>query len=196
MGAVVGIGLRLLPFILAGLVAWYTWWKADNWCNSACDEKAREVAVLQAHAAELEGVIKVAQERATALALLWADAVQKVEVRYVEVVKQRQSVFASIRERSGRIRTAAAGIAVPVPADAAGVLADASRAANAASDSGEHQGPAEAVPGAARDTTLDQWVEAWTDAAEAYADAKEKHSACVAYVGQIHQKLEEAWPSQ
>lgn len=167
--------LRVLPFIAAAAVAWYGWHRVDNWCNSACT--AQESRADQAAAA-----IKVAQERATWLALKWSEAINKTEVRYVEVVRERTASAAGLRERAGRIRPATDSVSVRVPADALRVLDDAAKLANNSAAPAVDQRPTAPFPDAAgpAETTLSDWVAFAVDAAEAYRDAADKHSACVA----------------
>jgi len=171
--------LGLLPYIIGGIaiasLAGWLWWRADHWCNGAC---VRE----QERAVKAENAIAAAQERATALALLWSQAIQKVEVRYVEVVRERETKFAGIRERAGRINVAGG---IRLSPDAVGVLADSAATANNSAAPVESEGTTQAVPESPRDTSAEEWVRFAVDAADAYADAREKWASCVAYVGQI-----------
>lgn len=189
---------RLLPYLLGvlfvALVAWWGWRVANGWCNGACQDAREEVVALTADRDGLLAGIKAAQDRASALAVLWADAIQKVEVRYVEAKRESTTVFAGLRERAGKIRESTARVRVPVPADALGVLADAHRSANGSQDpapAGGDSGASEAVSapaGGQVDTGLDEWVAFAAAAAEAYADARQKHLACVAWAGSITQQ--------
>ena len=167
--------LRVLPFIAAAAVAWYGWHRVDNWCNSACQSARGDLLVA-------EQQITAARERATWLALKWSEAINKVEVRYVEVVRERSSAAAGLRERAGRIRPATDSVSVRVPADALRVLDDAAKLANNSAAPAVDQRPTAPFPDAAgpAETTLSDWVAFAVDAAEAYRDAADKHSACVA----------------
>jgi hypothetical protein len=190
---------RALPYVLGALfvalVAWWGYRVANSWCNGACEDAREELAAVTLERDGLLEGIKAAQDRASALAVLWADAIQRVEVRYVEATRESSALFAGLRERAGRIRPATSTVSVPVPAGALGVLIDAHRSANGGQDpaaAGGDRGAPEAVPEAAGGavTHLDEWVTFATDAAEAYADARQKHLACVAWAGSITQQQE------
>lgn len=167
--------LRALPFLAAAAVAWYGWHRVDNWCNSACVEQRTQLGNARTQ-------IGIAQARATALALLWAEAINRVEVRYVEVVRARTDAVAGVRERAGRIRSDTDRAHLVVSAAALSVLGDAANIANntapAAGDSGA--GQAVSAPAGPAETTLTDWLEFAINAAEAYRDAEDKHLACVA----------------
>lgn len=167
--------LRALPFIAAAALAWYGWHRVDNWCNSACVEQRTQLGNARTQ-------IGIAQARATALALLWAEAINRVEVRYVEVVRARTDAVAGVRERAGRIRSDTDRAHLVVSRDALGVLHDAERIANDTAPAAGDSGPGQAVPDAAgpAETTLTDWLEFAINAAEAYRDAEDKHLACVA----------------
>lgn len=183
--------LRALPFIAAAAVAWYGWHRVDNWCNSACVEQRTQFENARTQ-------IGIAQARATALALLWADAINRVEVRYVEVVRARTDAVAGVRERAGRIRSSTDPVRVRVPADALRVLGDAASIANNTAPPAGDSGTGQAVPDPAgpAETTLTDWLEFAINAAEAYRDAEDKHLACVAAYEAIRNGQTEAAPSR
>jgi len=176
--------LTLLPYLLgtvaaAGVVGW-GYWQATNWCNRACT-----TATERADAAEAR--IVEAQERATALALLWADAVQRVEVKYVEVVKWRTNTVVRWRERA-----ASAGFAgsIQLAPDARGLLGDVARDANAPGPAAGGEVAPAPVPEAAGQsvtTSAQDWAAFAIDAAAAYSEAADKHRACVEWVGKIRE---------
>lgn len=178
------IWLTLLPYLLgtaavAGVIGW-GYWQATNWCNRAC-----ETATERAEAAEAR--IVEAQERATALALLWADAVQRVEVQYVEVVKWRTKVVTEWKER-----IADAGFAgtIELAPAARGLLGDIARDANATGPAAGGEVAPAPVPQAAGEpvtTSAQEWAAFAIDAAAAYAEASDKHRACVEWVGKIRE---------
>ena len=167
--------LRAMPFIAAAALAWYGWHRVDNWCNSACVEQRTQLGNARTQ-------IGIAQARATALALLWAEAINRVEVRYVEVVRARTDAVAGVRERAGRIRSSTDSVRVHVPPDALRVLGDAASIANNTAPPGGDSGAGQAVsdPAGPAETTLTDWLEFAINAAEAYRDAEDKHLACVA----------------
>lgn len=167
--------LRALPFIAAAALAWYGWHRVDNWCNSACVEQRTQLGNARTQ-------IGIAQARATALALLWAEAINRVEVRYVEVVRARTDAVAGVRERAGRIRSDTDRAHLVVSAAALSVLGDAANIANNTAPPGGDSGAGQAVsaPAGPAETTLTDWLEFAINAAEAYRDAEDKHLACVA----------------
>lgn len=167
--------LRALPFLAAAALAWYGWHRVDNWCNSACVEQRTQLGNARTQ-------IGIAQARATALALLWAEAINRVEVRYVEVVRARTDAVAGVRERAGRIRSDTDRAHLVVSAAALSVLGDAANIANNTAPPGGDSGAGQAVsaPAGPAETTLTDWLEFAINAAEAYRDAEDKHLACVA----------------
>ena len=166
---------RLLPALGILLALWFAWHKLDTWCNGVCEDARAELSVAQ-------GQIQAAQERATALALMWSEAINRVEVRYVELAGDRADAAANLRERAGRIRSATSGVSIRVPADAVGVLGDVARLANDSPAPAVDQGAAAPVPVATgdADTTLAEWVDFAVEAGAAYREAADKHAACVA----------------
>ena len=171
---------RLLPVLGVLFAAWFAWHKADNWCNGACSEARAELSVAQ-------GQIQAAQERATALALMWSEAINRVEVRYVELAGDRADAAANLRERAGRIRSATSGVSIRVPADARGVLRAVAEFANDSAAAEGGQGAAAPVPDPAgpAETSLADWVEFAIEAGAAYREAADKHHACVAAYDQL-----------
>lgn len=167
--------LRALPFLAAAALAWYGWHRVDNWCNSACVEQRTQLGNARTQ-------IGIAQARATALALLWAEAINRVEVRYVEVVRARTDAVAGVRDRAGRIRSDTDRAHLVVSAAALSVLGDAANIANNTAPPGGDSGAGQAVsaPAGPAETTLTDWLEFAINAAEAYRDAEDKHLACVA----------------
>ena len=182
--------LRALPFLAAAAIAWSGWHRVDNWCNSACVEQRTQLGNARTQ-------IGIAQARATALALLWAEAINRVEVRYVEVFRARTDAVAGVRERAGRIRSDTDRAHLVVSRDALGVLHDAERIANDTAPAAGDSGPGQAVSDAAgpAETTLTDWLEFAINAAEAYRDAEDKHLACVAAYEAIRNGQTEAAPS-
>ena len=182
--------LRALPFLAAAALVWYGWHRVDNWCNSACVEQRTQFENARTQ-------IENAQARATALALLWAEAINRVEVRYVEVVRARADATANVRERAGRIRSDTDRAHLVVSRDALGVLHDAERIANDTAPPAGDSGPGQAVsdPAGPAETTLTDWLEFAINAAEAYRDAEDKHLACVAAYEAIRNGQTEAAPS-
>lgn len=177
MMIILQILVRLLPALAVAILAWYGWYRVDHWCNTECRHYRTSADTLQHEKQQ-------AQERATALALLWSEAINRVEVRYVEVARTRSDAAARLRERAGRIRLDGGGVGVRVPPAAVGLLDDAHRLANDPPAAGGDQSAPDPVPAPADtvaiDTTLATWIATYLEAAIAYRDAADKHLACVA----------------
>ena len=171
---------RLLPALGILFALWFAWHKLDTWCNDACEDARAELSVAQ-------GQIQAAQERATALALLWSEAINRVEIRYVELAGNRADATAGIRERAGRIRPSTSSVSVRVPVDALGVLRDVAEFANDSAAPEGSQGAAAPVPIPAgpAETSLADWVEFAIEAGAAYREAADKHHACVSAYDQL-----------
>lgn len=173
--------LSLLPYAIGVLavagMAWAAWSAANSWCNGAC-----RAATERAETAE--AAIKVAQDRATALALLWAEAIQRVEIRYVETVKWRTKTYVEYRERAAGAEVSGT---ITLSPGAVSVLADSAGAANDPGPTTVGEGTAAPVPEPAGDTVTDarEWVTFAVEAAEAYRDAYDKWQACVSWAGEI-----------
>jgi hypothetical protein len=161
--------LRLGMLVAFAVVLASLWWQINGWCNAAC-RIAEERATLA------EETIKVAQARASALALLWARAIEHVETRYVEKVVIRERDFAGLRERAGKINS---DVLVPMSVPELVILRDA--AALAGTDSA----PPAADSGASQGVPATAWTQFAIDAADAYADARDKHASCVAWANSI-----------
>ena len=169
--------LRLLPALAVAALAWYGWHKVDHWCNTEC-------RYFRENAETLQHEKQQAQDRATALALLWSEAINRVEVRYVEMARTRSDAATRLRERAGRLRLDGGGVGVRVPPAAVGLLDDAHRLANDPAATRGDQIPAAPVPAAPNEveieTDLATWIATYLEAAIAYRDAADKHLACVA----------------
>lgn len=186
--AALGFLRRAWPYLLGAIlvVSIYAWDRHRmhaEYARGFTDGSAKVQAQFDAFKDKQEKIV-------TNLALLWAKAIQNVEVRYVTVEKTRVIRFAAARTAIGKIRDATDQVAVPVSADAAGVLRDIHAGANAAAtDSaaveGDHR-PAAAVPAAAgSETTLTDWLKFAADAGEAYRAAEDKRQACVSAYDQV-----------
>jgi len=164
--------LRLLPYIAAIALAGVVAWKIQHWCNTACKDARAEVVTLQAQ-------IDTARERATALALLWADGLNKVEVKYVEVQREVRERFTTLRERAGHVRADSDG-AIRLGSESVELLNDAHAAANPATSEGDNR-PTQTISPVTGDAILtpEAYAAFYVDAAEAYRDAYEKWKAAV-----------------
>ena len=177
--------VRLLPALAVAILAWYGWYRVDHWCNTECRHYRTSADTLQQEKQQ-------AQDRATALALLWSEAINRIEVRYVEMARTRSNAAARLRERAGRIRFDSGGVGIRVPPAAVGLLDDAHRLANDPPAAGGDQSAPDPVPAPADtveiDTTLATWIATYLEAAIAYRDAADKHMACVAAYESLYSK--------
>jgi len=124
-------------------------WKAQHWCNTACENAKAETVKQTARVAALEGSIKAAQDRATAIALLWSGNVTREDSNAKQRDADRAARFAPIAAAARGLPASSARVVFP--ADAARVLDDAIRAGNAPT-AGSAREPAEgagAAPAAA-----------------------------------------------
>ena len=159
MGVLVSLALRALPYIAAIALAWYGWHRADTWCNSACrDQRDRANAA--------ESAIKVAQQRATDLALLWAQQVDKADEAARQARNANAQVFTRLADDARRLP---AGGHLSISPAARRVFDGITAAAN-------DQPPADPPRVAEAPEALSCIPErdaaiAWAEAAEAYRDA-------------------------
>lgn len=161
---------RAWPYILAAILLGVLAWKADHYCNTVCRD-------ARAERDQLVTEKKAAQERATALALLWAKSVDDAERKERERETEATRRYDSLLARAEAINR---GSGLRLSVGTIGVLTDASREANAARSPAEHQDAPETVPPAA-DTDEREIAIAWVKASEAYADAFGKWQACVSF---------------
>ena len=165
---------RIWPYLLGAALLTGGWLYADRVCwSTACRQYRASADTLRAEKA-------AAQERATAMALLWAKAIDNVEVRYVEVARDRENAASGLRERARSIGLGTRGASIRLPPDAISLLGDIASFANDSAPAAVDQKPPEAVSQPARDTSLADWLTFAADAADAYRDARDKHLACVA----------------
>jgi hypothetical protein len=182
-----GFGLiTFLPYIIGGLaiasLAGWVWWQANSWCNRVCRDATEQADAYRAELDIAKAQAEDARKRATALALLWSDAIHRIEVRYVEIVKWRTQTFVEIRERPYHAEGS-----ITLGPDARGVLRDSADAANNPGPTASGEGAAAPVPETAGSvTTAQEWIAFATDAAEAYADARGKWLACVNWAESVH----------
>lgn len=113
-----GIGALVFIAAIGGLI-----YAVQHWCNSACQEQSDR-------ADRAEASIRVAQERATAIALLWAGKVTQEDTHAREREADRTTRFAPVVVAARNLPAAVARGVFPIPA--ARVLDDAIRASNTA----------------------------------------------------------------
>ena len=170
---------RAWPYILAAALAGLVWWKADHWCNSACQAQSVKARTAEGKIRTLEAQIAEAQERATALALLWSSQVDKTEAANAAAAKIRAEAFAPIQQRASAIPR---GAVVRLPDGAYSLFSAASAAANAGPTprpAAIHSAPAGPVPSGPADIDAADLTAAWVTAAAAYSDAVGQWRACV-----------------
>lgn len=180
--------LSLLPYVIgvaavAGLL-WGAWSAVNGWCNGACKVATARADEAWVRVKAADDAIARAHERATALALLWSEAIHRVEVKYVETVKWRTRTQIEYRER---VASAEVSGTITLSPGAVSVLSDSASAANDPGPTAGGEGAAAPVPEPAGDTATDarEWVEFAVEAAAAYADARDKWQACVSWAGEI-----------
>jgi hypothetical protein len=191
-------GSILITLLIYGAIAlavsaaiYGVWRSVNGWCNGACVEAREERDAATAEGERLAGLIKAAQERATALALMWSEAVQRVEVRYVERAATRSTEFAGIRERAGRIAHAEIAIPVPLSADVVRLLNDVHAAANDAG-AGPAAGAGDegaALPGAARIVPVGEWVRIYEAGGEAFRDTDDARLECIERYNAVRESI-------
>lgn len=160
---------RLWPFILSGALALGAYFYADKACwSSACHSQ-------RARADKLEADNKAAHERASALALLWAGTLDRSEKDTHDKLAQQAKDFARLTDLA---RSLPSLPSIRLSPDAWRVLDDASSLANAAGPSTVNQEP----PAAISESAL---AEKWSEAAAAYADAREKWASCVGFYNSL-----------
>lgn len=125
--------IALVVVIAAGTVTY----KVNHWCNAACTEARDEADTLRKEKV-------AAQERATALANLWAAQVDKTEAEARQRKVLQDEKFTALKNR---VRHLSGNRALRLGAPAVGVLNDAVRAANDAPAVAEvGEAPAPGVP--------------------------------------------------
>jgi hypothetical protein len=191
--------MSILPYIIGGvavaMLAGYVWWKADHWCNAACETQTDIAQAATLRVGDLETAIAAAQQRATDLALLWSEAIQHERVKYIETVKWQTRVFTQYRERTTSV---GASGSIRLSDDARVLLGDAARSsgqggASAAPAAGDRpaDAPVAAPAGGEVDTSAQEWV-AWSVAvAEWASEARAKHAFCVEAYGKIREASNE-----
>lgn len=157
-------------------------WKAQTWCNKACRDATEEVI-------ELKNAIKVAEKRATDLALMWSDSLDKTEKKYAEEYKATLGLFRDL-DAKGKA-SASRNPSLRVAPATQRVLNAASAAANAPNPSspGSSQEGTAALPttpeGSGNSGEMSviseaDYASSWIEAAKAYASCRLAWSACVA----------------
>lgn len=162
--------------VIAGVAVAAIWgivYKVQHWCNKACVQAQSERDVLAREKKE-------AQERATALAGLWAATVEKADAAANQRQKETNATFATLNQRIAALShgtVAVSSAANLVLRD----ITDAANATNTAAASQVNSGTAAAVSEAAGPVEYDQteFVKYIASGAEAYRIAFGKWQSCV-----------------
>ncbi len=160
------------PYIVGAVILGGLYYSAQHYCNTVCKDARAEVVTLKEEK-------KAAQERATAIALLWSAQVDKTESEARQRREANEAKFSALAERA---RALPAG-AVRMSGAAAGLLDDVSRAANAASAPAGGEARTEAVPQTSSPVAYDEreFASYIVLAGEAYSDAVNQWRACVTH---------------
>lgn len=162
MTALLAIFMRIWPYLLiaVGVVGLYAW--DDHRCNAACLKETARADKLQAAA-------DTAKQRATDLALLYANTLTKAEKDTQDALAQQKADFTKLAEDASHL---SALPSIVISGDALRVFDAASALANAA--------PAPEVDhGASQAISESDLAAKWSAAAEAYSDAVTKLHACI-----------------
>ena len=151
---------------LAGFV-YALWYRVDHWCNSACTNVTEERDLLTAS-------IKAAQQRATDLAILYADTLEKVDAALKVAEAERSQKFAALRDRATR---AGANRSVVVSPESVRLWDESSRAGNGQETAPAGIGEERAAISSVSEADLNQFI---VDAAAAYRAVNEARLACIA----------------
>lgn len=116
-------------------------YKVNHWCNTVCEDARAEVVMLKAEKA-------AAQERATAIALLWSGQVDKTASAESQLETLRHARAETVRAAAAALPAADRGRVVP-----AAVVRVLDSAAGAANSAGTTTGAEKAAPTSA-DTSL------------------------------------------
>lgn len=159
-------------------------YKANQWCNMVCEDLMHELEESRFEVQKLAEEKQAAQDRATALALLWSAKVDEAARLALKLKEMHDAAYKELRVRAANVSR---GGGVRVAADLAGVLRDSASAANegAPAPSGD-PAPAPAVSDASGFETYDEreLAQFFVDASAAYRDAVNLWQACVqAYDG-------------
>jgi hypothetical protein len=173
----------ILAAVVLGVIGTAVY-KANHWCNAVCEDMMLEIEKL-----ELEK--KAAQERATALALMWSAKVDEAARLAMKLKEMHDAAYKELRIRAANVNRAGG---VRFRADLAGVFRDSANAANDGAAPAEgNPPPTAAVPDATGYEAYDEreLAQFFVDASAAYRDAVNLWRACVqAYdgvaSGQLH----------
>ena len=187
--------MSMLPWLVGGIaaaaIAGWLWWKADHWCNSVCRTQTDIAQAAILRVGTLETAIAEAQQRATDLALLWSESINRERIKYVETIKWQTRTFTIYRDRAGSVGVSGS---IRLAPDARLLLGDAARSASeaaggaapAAGDS-KPDAPVPEAAGEPVETSAQEWVSWSVAVAEWAAEANAKHQGCVVAYGKIRE---------
>jgi len=142
-------------------------------------------------AVKAELTLKAAQDRATALALLWSAQVDKSEAEVNQAKDEANVQIAALQDRIKKLPSRIVVFSTP----AASVLDDATAAANAAPAPAVDNKPAPPVPDpaiAGATTAYDEreFADYVTRAAQAYRDVRTKLGACISFYQNLQKEAQ------
>lgn len=179
----------IIAAVVLGIVGTAVY-KANHWCNAQCEDLMHEVEKLDFDIKVLQKEKADAQERATALALMWSAKVDEAARLALKLKEMHDAAYKELRIRAANVNRAGG---VRFRADLAGVFRDSASAANeGAAPAAGDQTPPPAVPDATGYEAYDERELArfFVDASAAYRDAVNLWRACVqAYDGVALEQL-------
>lgn len=170
----VGLLWRLLPYLIGAGLLVAGWIYLDRACwSSACKSERTQNQTLRTQ-------IEAAQQRATDLALLYAQTAEKADA---DLRRDRSTRAEQGRNLNARAANLDRSPTVSLSGDAVGLLRESSKHANSAPAPIRDQAPAVAVPGLSFSEA--ELVGRWAEAAIAYLDARSQWQACVNFYESI-----------
>ena len=170
----------LLPYLIAAAAIGAGWLWLDQRCNAACERKSRQLSAITEQ-------MEQARQRATDLALLWANVLDRADRTAKASKEKADATFAAIADNSRRVASSGS---IRISPDALRVWGDASAAANGQAPPAEPDPRPYPVPVPAEGIRVEEAElrEKWQEAARAYEDAKSLHRqtvlACEALLSQ------------
>lgn len=163
--------------------------KANHWCNAVCRELKEENEEYRLKVVELNDVIAVAEKRATDLALMWSNSLERTEKKYADEVKATLDLFRNL-DKKGKA-SANRTPTLRITTATSSVLNAATAAANApnpapAGDSQEGtpavSSPTEGSGDSGTESVISEadFTASWIEAARAYSSCRVAWAACVA----------------
>jgi hypothetical protein len=164
------------------------YYKAQHWCNQVCRELKQENEEYRLKVVELNDVIVVAEKRASDLALMWSNSLDRTEKKYADEYKATLELFRNLDNKGKASASRTPTLRITTATNS--VLNAATTAANAPNPSvtGSSTEGTTPVPAASEGTDSPDsermiseadYAASWIEAAGAYASCKLAWSACV-----------------